>query len=103
MSDPTMTYDEAKAALTAVPGAREAIAAELVVLQERVQQCHELLGRKPRVAKALRKVRAPRPALGPALKADGTPRKPRGPNKKAFPPYVPKTPLATGIEKSKQA
>lgn len=50
-----------------------------------------------------KKPRKPRVALGPGLKADGTQRKTRGPNRpKPLGAYVPKPPLATGIEKGEQ-
>lgn len=93
------TNSEAKVFLDA----RASLAARIAYLEKELVVAKDALGEKPRGRKARGATRKPRVALGSGLKSDGTPRKTRGPNKpKPMPAYVPKTPLATGIEKSEQ-
>lgn len=101
MDEPT-TNSEAKVFLDA----RASLSARIAYLEKELVIAKDALGEKPRRRKAKSAKRAARVALGPGLKADGTARKTRGPNKPkslgAFVP-IPKTPLATGIEKGEQA
>lgn len=83
---------EAEAHKTRAAELHTSLLAERDRLKARLIQVNGLLGRKPRGPKA------------PTAKKDGTPRKTRGPNKpKSLGAYVPKSPLATGIEKAEQA
>jgi hypothetical protein len=99
MTEPN-TSNEAKTFLDA----RDALDAREAALVAELATIHAAQGKRPRGRKAKDAKRASRPALGTGLKKDGTQRKTRGPNKpKPLGTYVPKTPLATGIEKSEQA
>jgi hypothetical protein len=97
MNEPT-TNSEAKVFLDA----RASLAARIAYLEKELVVAKDALGEKSKRRKAKGAKRAARVALGPGLKADGTARKVRGPNKKTVTPYQPKPPLATGLEKSEQ-
>jgi hypothetical protein len=73
----TTTSNEAQAFLDA----RKALDAREAALVAELATIHAAQGKKPRGRKAKGAKRATRVALGPALKADGTPRRTRGPNK----------------------
>lgn len=73
----TTTSNEAKAFLDA----RASLAARIEYLEKELVIAKDALGDTPKRRKAKGAKRTPRVALGPGLKADGTPRKVRGPNK----------------------
>lgn len=98
MTEPT-TNSEPKVFLDA----KASLVARIAYLEKELVVAKDALGEKSKRRKAKGAKRAARTALGTGLKKDGTQRKTRGPNKpKPFAPYVPKTPLATGIEKTEQ-
>ncbi len=88
----TTTSNDAKTFLDA----RASLAALIAYLEKELVVAKDALGERPRRRKAKGAKRTSRVALGAGLKADGTQRKTRGPNK-------PKPLLATGIEKGEQA
>lgn len=100
----TTTNSEAKVFLDA----RASLAARIAYLEKELVVAKDALGEKPKRRKAKGAKSKSRVALGPGLKADGTQRKTRGPNKvepkggAEILAHTPKAPLATGIEQSEQ-